>query len=588
MKKRLIVVLSVITIFLAATTPMLAQGQNPITASVDRTTLTTDDVLTLTINVNTGSTNPPQPTLPALTGFNVLGTSTATQINMINGAISTRLSYSYQLQPTQAGQLIIDPITLTMNGQQYATQPITVQVTQGTGGPSPAPLSRQVVPGGSGFNGQKVYAEAEASKLGPFVGEPIVYTFRYYQALDMFDMILNQPQYTPPAFTGFWTEDQPNQNQYRVQANGNIYNVTELSTVLVPTKAGKITIEPASLEIPGGFFSRPSQLQSQPIVVDVKPLPAGAPASFSGAVGQFQLESSVDITQTNVNEPITWKVTLSGQGNVSTAGDPVWPDIPNWRSYQSKATTNAQAQNGQVVGTKTYERLLVPQTAGDFTIPALAYTYFDPASGTYQTISTQPVPVSVAPGAVGTASGQSSTLAPVDSSTTPPAPAADINYLKPVPGALHRGARPITSSPLYWIAWGIPLAALLGNLYWQRRQNFWANNASLVRSSQARQKAVQRLARAKKGGHDPYEAAGQALTDYLADKLNQPVVGLTRRALSNVLTEQGIRPELIERVNSCLAEAELGRYSPDAADPTYADNLLNEIEALVGDLEQAF
>ncbi len=589
MPTKTILSLALMTALMLAAAPVLAQTPAPVTATVDRTSLTTDDILTLTVSVTADSANPPQPVLPSLSGFTVVGSNTSSQISIINGVISSQLIYNYQLQPGQSGQLTIDPVSLTLNGQTYTTAPITVQVSPGTGAPTPAQPSRPITANGSGLNGQKTYVEAEVSNATPYLGEPIVYTFRYYQALDAFDLMLNQPQFEPPAFTGFWSETQPGQKQGQLQADGVLYNVTELSTVLVPTRAGEITIEPAKLVLPGSFFNRGGELQSQPVSVTVKPLPAGAPANFGGAVGQFQLEAGTDITQTKVNEPITWHVTLSGRGNINTAADPVWPDVPNWRSFESQATTTAQPQNGQMAGSKTYERLLVPQAAGKYTLPALEYSYFDPALGQYQTTRTEPIQVGVEPGQSDVAAGGYTASAPGDAGRPTPATlTSDFRYLKPVPGSLRSGLAPLTRSPLYWLAWGIPLAALIGNLFWQRRQNYWATNAHLARSSLARKKADRALAWARHNSGDHYEAVHQILTAYLADKLNQPVAGLTRRALAEALAGRGLEPELIERVTDCLAETELGRFSPAAADGDRTLHLLNDVEQLLNDLEKAF
>jgi hypothetical protein len=424
--------------------------------------------------------------------------------------------------------------------------------------------------------------EAEVDNPTPFIGEQVNYIFRFYEAFDAF----GQPQYEAPTFTGFWTENQTDQSQYQVQAGGQIYNVTELRTVLFPSLMGPVTIEPARLVIPGGFFSSGAELQTQPVAVDVKPLPADAPASFNGAVGQFTLSGTVDTTQTRVNEPITWRVTLTGRGNLSALPDPVWPEMPEWRSFESQATTNTQFQNGQAVGERVYERLLVPQAEGEYTIPVLEYTYFDPAAGGYQTMTTGAVPISIAPGDPASTEAQNYASVPGGHKENVEQLATDIRHVKPVPTKLSMGDRSVTESPLYWLAWGVPLLGIVGNFVWQRRQRFWQNNAGVARSSQARKKAKKALARVRSEKGDVYSAAGQVLTDYLADKLDQPVAGLTRQALATLLGEEGLRPGLIERVDVCLTDAELGRFSPESNDPAHAANLLKEIDILIGDLEK--
>jgi hypothetical protein len=573
--------MTMIILLLVLVTPGYAQGNGVISASVDRTTLSTDETLTLTVELSAADgINLSRPALPSLDGFSVVGSSSSSQISIVNGAVSMQWVYDYQLQPYSTGDLVIEPISVTLSGQTYSTQPITVRVTQGTGVPPSAPPSNPKAPSSIEFRGQRYFVEAEVDNPTPYLGQQVTYTFRLYEAFDAF----GQPQYQAPTFTGFWTENQTDQSQYQVQAAGGLYNVTELRTVLFPSMTGPITIEPARLVIPSGFFSSGGELSTQPVAVDVKPLPPDAPASFNGAVGQFTLSGGVDTAQTRVNEPITWRVTLSGQGNLSALPDPAWPELPDWREFESQATTNTQLQDGQWVGTRVYERLLVPQAEGDYTIPALEYTYFDPVAGAYHTLTTQPIPVSIAPG--DPTQAQNLTPMPGGNKASAEQVITDVRHLKPVPARLNFGERPATGSPLYWLAWAVPLLGIVGNFVWQRRQHFWENNAGLARSSQALKKARQELARARRESDDPYSAGGQVLTSYLSDKLDQPVAGLTHQALAALLEEKGLGPELVDRVNACLTEAELGRFSPDANDPAHAANLLGEIDILIRELEK--
>ena len=98
--------------------------------------------------------------------------------------------------------------------------------------------------------------------------------------------------------------------------------MTELTTWLFPTTPGQATIDPATVTTSGGFFTRGAQVQSDPISIEVKPLPAGAPADFNGAVGQFEIKATPDRLSTRLGEPVTLQVELSGAGNWGTLGDP--------------------------------------------------------------------------------------------------------------------------------------------------------------------------------------------------------------------------------------------------------------------------
>jgi hypothetical protein len=292
-----------------------------------------------------------------------------------------------------------------------------------------------------------------------------------------------------------------------------------------------------------------------------------------------------------VNEPITWRVVINGRGNINTVKDPVWPELSNWRDFESEATVTTEIKDGQITGSRIYERLLVPQAAGHFTIPPMEYGYFNPDTGQYELAGTQPIEVNVAPGSGGTSPQAAiSTLAPVSAELDHEQAAnkaTDVRYLKPVPAKLSERTAPITGSPFYWLAWTIPLIGLIGNAIWQRRQTFQAKNAHLTRRSRAARKANKALARARQlTGDDIYAAAGQTLMSYLSDKLDQPVLGLTEVARTELLVETGVTPEMVDRINVCLSDAELGRFSPDSGSPAHALNLIQEIESLVRDLEK--
>lgn len=562
-----------------------AQGQTPLTAKVDRTSLSTGETLTLTVTVRTLTMNTPQPTLPSLEGFNVVGSSTASQISIINGAMTGQTTYSYRLQPYQTGDLVIGSISLTLDGQTYTTEPITIRVNQGTGGQAqPTPSHKQTAPPPTELRGQDFFAEAEVDNPDPYLGQQIVYTFRFYRAIGTFNSLLDRPHYSAPAFTGFWNKQQPDQSQYEAQIQGQPYQVTELQTILFPTTVGTVTIEPARVIIPGGFFHPDSEVSTEPITLAVHALPPSAPADFSGAVGQFTLTAETDTTQGKVNEPITLRVTLSGQGNLETLPDPTWPDMPGWRTFDSQATINTQVQAGQTSGSRVYERLLVPTTEGDFTLPAITYTYFDPVAAEYRTLTTEPIPVSVAPGAA----TAPTTVYVGGNKEVVEQLATDIRYLKPVPPTISPATSPLTEQRIYWLAWGLPLLALTAHFGWQWRQSYWQNNRSLARSSQARGRAIKALAQARKGHQDPYAAAAQILATYLADKLNQPVAGLTHKALANLLASRGVNLDLVSQVEACLATSELRRFSPDEAKPVHGENLLKEVDTLIDNLEKVF
>ncbi len=594
----------------------LGQRGMVIEAQVDRTTLSTDEWLTLTVAIDAFEAMLAEPRLPALDGFEVIGTSTSTEMSLNNGRATVKDTYIYQLRPTEAGEWVIGSIEVNAQGRVYRTDPIRVTVTQGTGklqpAPSPSwPPSRFNLPSlgpmpslplddpsrepmqpmdpadaSPELKGQDFFVEARVDNPTPYQGEQVIYTFRFYRAVTLLD----QPEYEGPAFTGFWHERQAEQQDYTLQASGRTYRVAELQSVLFSMVAGPVDIDAARIALPGGLFSQGQVLRTRPISLDVRPLPAGAPADYQGAVGRFTIGAEVDTVETQVNEAVTLRVTLSGQGNIASLPDPVWTEGSEWRAFDSKASVDARLQDGVLVGSRTYERVLVPTVPGQLVLPPIHYSTFDPETETYHTVSTEASEMNVAPdGSAATMPGP----APMPGAATAPAgghgqpvglaPGAGIRPIKPTGEAGKNHGAPLTQRSAYWVLWAVPPMLLAGQFAWQQRRKQWRDNATTRRSQQAAKVARQALRQVRPG--QAHVRAAQILSDYLGDKLDRPVASWTQTRLAEALLERGVRPELVERVQTCLMLGEMGRYAP-AAQGSAGSDLLAETKELIDELEK--
>lgn len=621
-----IVIISIVLLG-AFATPASAQTNDIITAEVDRTAITTDDILLLTVSVDAAAGNASDPALPALDGFNVIGTSSGTQISLINGAFSMKATYRYQLQASRMGDLIIDPISVAVEGNIFSTQPIQIRVSQGTGQPSapsgsppfsglpsfpsfpsfpaipglpsmptqPVQPTNPVQPGDPvpapyQLAGQEFFVEAEVSDVMPYQGEQVLYTFRFYQATNLLD----QPQYQAPAFTGLWSNPEPEQYEYSVQAAGRNYRVTELRTILFPTVVGQVAIDPATLSIPGGFFSRGQSLATQSIVLDVQPLPNTAPADFQGAVGSYTIRTEADALQAKVNDTVTVNVVVEGVGNVEAMPDPVWSESNEWRAFDSEATVQTSIVEGKVYGSRIYERLLVPTVAGELVLPAIQYSFFDPELNEYVTVASDPIVVDVLPdGSLGT---NAPTLPAVDTGvgSVPPSPAdVAIRPLKSASPFLKSGNPLLATKAGYWLLWSVPLLLLAAHTGLRMRQNHRLNNVDERRSQQAAKQAHKALRQARhtlKSSSDETSLANdevaRILSEYLSSKLGRSIHGLTQIDLVSLLQARGVDLELAERVENCFIKSEMGRYAPIDVSESALD-ILEEADELVDDLDKA-
>ncbi len=605
--------------------PAAAQGSR-VSATVDRTAIGLGETVTLSIAVEGASG---QPALPPLDDFQVLGTSSGVQMQTVNGVSTAQSVAQYRLQPLRTGQLTIPAFQIVVEGQPAgSTEPIVVEVTQGAAAPSQAQPGAGALPplfpnsgggladllglvdqmlqnssalgslsGGqtpvtpsrslpriaapAALQGQDYYAEAIVDNAAPFQGEQVLYSLRFYRALDPFGRI----EYKAPTFNGAWSEAVPGQTDYATEAAGRSYLVTELKHVLFPTVAGEVVIDPARLVLPGDFLGAPGvEIASDPVTLDVQPLPAGAPASFQGAVGQFTMQSEVSASDVKVGDAITQRVAIAGAGNVGQITDPLWATDPAWRAFDSKATTDSEFQNGKLAGERRIERALVPTQPGQLTVPGAEFSYFDPAAGQYRTLSSEPVELAVA----------------ADPNAPVAQPQADPGQPTAAPVAMHPDLRPIKVAaasqgfvatpslpqrPAYWALWALPVALLAGQHTWQRRQRFNRANAATLRSQRAARRAMRDLRDAEKRPEVAGEAASRILNDYVSARLQRPVNGLTQRALADLLLLHNVSPSLTARVQALLTRCEAARYAP-AGYAAAGSDLLAETQQVIGELEQ--
>ena len=563
---------AIVLICLTTLIPIAHAQSPPIRSEVDKTELKTGEVLTLTITVTAEGDIPADPTLPVILTANIVGRSRGSQTMRVNNQTTAELVYEYQLSPTVDGPLTIGAIKVTIDGTTYETDPITVEVHPG--GSTRATQQSPTLPPAevsTELTGQPYFVEAEVDNRSPYVGEQVHYIFRFYYSVPS-----GSPYYEKPDLTGFWVLEDSKPSLSSRMVSGRRYAIEEINKVLFPTIAGPRTIGPAVITIPGGRTEPARRLSTTPVEIDVRPLPPGAPTDFSGAVGRFSISARTNGASGAVNEPLTLTVNLTGEGNFDLLPDPGWPDTPGWRTFDAAPKTISRIDDGVLIGRRTYERTLVPREAGDFTIPPVRFTYFDPSKDSYETISTDPIPVTVA-------KGTAAPLPPDADGDSVERLATDIRHIRPAPGSLAVASDPLHERGLYWAMAALPAVVLAAAVGW-RRMKVAASRTSP--SDRAHRRARRMLRTARKAGSDPYVAAGDALAAYIGDKLGQPLSGLTHDALARLLLSRGADPDLVDRVDACLNASEGGRFAPGNEGPESGDELVKETSAVLSELEK--
>ena len=559
---------------LVLASPALAQD-SPISVEVDYTQIAIDEVFTLTVTV-TGSTSAPEPSLPPIDWAKLIDRSPVPpRIDRIGNTFVRQDVNHYRLQPTRIGAHTIGPVSVEVGGQTYETEPIQVEVTRaGTGRVSPRPAPTPIVlPALSPADEQDAFlVSAVVDNPSPYVGQQITYTFRY---LSIFQYFAWPRGYEPPEFTGFWHRQDPRWQELSDIVGTRRYRGMEVNTLIFPAVEGTVTIEPSSITVPPSRFRSGRTLETNPVELEVRPMPNGAPDDFRGAVGDYKVAASITSGRAAANETLTLALLITGRGNLEALPDPKMPEMPGWRSFDGESSANTQIADGELVGARSIERVYIPSAPGEFTIPPIPFSFFDPLAEVYRTVATEPISLTVAP-----SSGQEAPPLLSDRDEVERL-GSDIRHIKPAPGELRPSESPITGDFVYRLGWAAPLAAIALaaglKLYRGRRRD-----PVISRRRAAYRNAMQAMDLG--GAAGPADHAGTVLSAYLGDVLGQGVTGMTQAELAETLAEHGADEPLVRRVLDALSLSEDAKFAP-GIDPA-GDGLLEEVRQLLADLEQ--
>lgn len=369
-----------------------------IAATVDRTRIGPDASLRLSVSLPDGDA---QVDVSAIHDFKVLSSGSSTSVQIINGSMSKEVRHTYTLFPLRSGRLEIPALTVSLDGETYKTDPITVHVEKQK----------------TGVRADRdVFVTASVSDTAPFVGQQIMYTFRFFRAVQVANAGLRQPE-----FEGFTAQEVDRGKPYRKVVNGREFIVTEILYVLIPLEKGNREIGAAVLNCdvpvarsrrrPGNtfddFFNSPffSQnryesrvLRTATIPITVRPLPPDSGnGMFSGLVGQFDLTSRLDRNALKVGESATLTLTLSGKGNVMDAEAPDIRVPDAFKAYPDAPEDKVDATPGGYKGRKTFRTALVAVKSGSYGIPPVELRYFDTAAGEYRTLKSEGYKIQVSP-----------------------------------------------------------------------------------------------------------------------------------------------------------------------------------------------
>ena len=523
---------------------------------------------------------------------------TSSSVSIVNGKVSksSKSSFTYILLPKKTGTFTLPAATATVKGETISSKSITIQVVQNGAGQSSGSSSSS---GGSGSSssgsgssssreaasGEDVFMRLNLSKTNVVVGEPITATLSLYQRAN----IVGFENARFPSFDGFWsqeTETPSNIEFHRESLGDNIYNAAVLRRyVIIPQKSGNMTIDPAEIVClinvlrPGSssgsifdsFFGEEyvtvkKRVSTRAVTVKVSPLPAGAPASFSGGVGNYSISARLSKDSLKVHDAASLIVTVSGKGNVSLIEAPKLSFPPDFETYDVKTTQNTDKSG--TTGSKTFEYPFIPRSYSDFTLPPLKYSYYDVNSKKYATVSTDSLRIKVAKGN----QTATTTLEPGQNQRTVDRKGVknlgeDIRFIRTKAPSFTEDKGFLVGRPLYWII--LALLALAAFAIWLAMRKAAAMRAD-VRGTKNRKATKMALKRLKLAGEFMskglqtafYEELHRALLGFVSDKLSMDMAEQNKENIAAALASRGISEGLANEFTDLLDACEYARYAP--------------------------
>lgn len=494
-----------VAVFAIWATAQFAYADSPsVTAVLNSSEAVLGETVQLEIRV-TGARGANAPDEIMVDGLEIRRTGTSQRIEMNNFSLTSSVVYDYTVMPLRAGTFTIPPQTIRVGNNSLRTPALTLNVADSSGRSSSARPGRDAQAASAN---NLVFAELIMPSKTAYVGEIVPVQIRMG-----FDPRVRPRLIEPPEITGqgFTAQKLQESGQSTETIAGRPYEVVTYKTAIAAARAGRFEIGPvkakAQVMVPrrpsaprsrprspfdlfdeddpfsDPFFSNPFsqrgerrevEIKSEPVALEVKPLPPNAPPSFSGAIGNFTMATDAKPRTVQVGDPITVTTTISGRGNFDRVNAPMIEDERGWHKYPPSSKFNQDDEVG-ISGTKTFETVLSPNEKRQ-TLPLLAFSYFDPVKAQYVTLHSEPMPISVQGGAVVTqnaGAAQAAAPTPPIAAARSPAQAAkpqDILYqLTELPKTAESFA-PVYTRRVFWAAQLIPLLALIGFAGWKVRR----------------------------------------------------------------------------------------------------------------------
>lgn len=547
-------------------------------------------------------------------------TFVSTQSSIVNGKIqkTTNVSFTYVFIANKEGKLNIPPAIIKSGKHSYSTNAVEVTVIAGpTTRRSDADISKSPESGiQTDTPDEKYFIRLLPSKRTVWLGEEILVSAKIYTVEG-----LRFSEIKYPELEGFWKQEiDPDQQAERESINNKQY-ISQVfkRDLLIPQKTGTIKINPVDVTVlvqqrvktqrrsPFGdlfndpffddsFFDSyqnvPVKLKSNQLTIEVKPLPLNAPAGFNGAVGSFSVNLSVGKETARVNEAITVTLKIKGKGNLALLKAPKIDFPPDIEIFTPKTSKNITHSMNGSNGSVSFEYIAIPRHPGIFRIPQLNFSYFDPLKGTYQSLKTDELNITVEKSdlsdqaeIMGMQQGIGGILKEEVTSLN-----TDILFIKTNMPVFRIYGKIYSDNLLFRLVFPAGILFFIVLLLIQRERVKRNRDLAYTRTRRARKVAVNRLNRARKllMSKDPgmYEEILKAIWGYVGDKLSVDQANLSRQSAREGLLEHQVPEEKINELLELIDDCEMARYAGGISiDPENvykrSEEILYRIESLI-------
>jgi hypothetical protein len=509
---------------------------------------------------------------PKFTNFKVVGgPSQSVSQSWINGKVTFSQSYTYIIQPKRKGAFSIASASIKIGGKFIKSEPVKVIVLDAIEIPKNPNDPNYVAQ-------QNIHLVAEISKANPYVGEGIYVEYRLYvsENVSVYDTSISEA----PKYNGFWNQD-IKVNGFLVKMgkyNGENYRYIVLQkALLIPTKTGKLSIDPMRMDIvigvPSGradFFGNAitknirREFASTKKIIRPKSLPLeGKPANFAGAVGDFDFSVALSKDILKANETSQVQIKISGKGNLKLFELPTVETPAELEMYQPERKERVRVNASGISGAVTDTYTVVPLYKGKYKIPSISFSYFNPKEKKYKTIATEDFFVDVQEGKELITLDTSSVRKQEVVST-----GKNFRYIATKTKFITAKKIDFFKSNLFYVLFLLPLIAIPIGVFIGKKNEERNNDILGNKTRKAEKLAKKYLSKAQKqlGKKEAfYEALERALHNYLKAKLGVETAEISKERITEILKGKNVEAATIHQFIEVLKNSDFARYTPFTA-----------------------